>query len=252
MRLRRRPGRSLVLALALALAAGLCAPASASSGIEFEDTTAQRVKACTACHGDQGRAGPDGYYPRLAGKPAGYLYNQLLNFRDGRRHYGLMTHMVDLLSNAYLQEIAEHFASLDLPYPEPAAASSGVPQRLLERGRELALDGDADAGLPACVACHGQKLTGVQPRFPGLVGLPVDYLTAQLGAWKSGERKAQDPDCMATIRERLSDADAYAVVNWLARQPAPADAHPAPEGATKQPVAADLACGTAAAGKAQP
>jgi hypothetical protein len=26
----------------------------------------------------------DGYYPRIAGKPAGYLYNQLLNFRDGR------------------------------------------------------------------------------------------------------------------------------------------------------------------------
>ena len=51
---------------------------------------AERTAACTACHGTQGKAGPDGYYPRLAGKPAGYLYNQLRNFQEGRRHYTLM------------------------------------------------------------------------------------------------------------------------------------------------------------------
>ena len=75
----------------------LCSGAGAAP--RFEDSMAQRVLACTACHGDQGRAGPDGYYPRLAGKPAGYLHHQLLNFRDGRRHYGLMTRMVDPLSD---------------------------------------------------------------------------------------------------------------------------------------------------------
>src|SRR5688572_33338904 len=82
----------------------------------FEDTMAQRTLACTACHGKEGRAGPDGYYPRIAGKPAGYLYNQLLNFRDGRRHYGLMTGLLEPLSDAYLFQISQHFASLDLPY----------------------------------------------------------------------------------------------------------------------------------------
>jgi cytochrome c553 len=39
------------------------------------------VAACTLCHGKEGVAGTDGYYPRIAGKPAGYLYQQLLNFR---------------------------------------------------------------------------------------------------------------------------------------------------------------------------
>ena len=58
---------------------------------------AQRTLACTACHGKQGRAGPDGYYPRLAGKPAGYLYNQLLNFRDGRRRNAAMRYLVALI-----------------------------------------------------------------------------------------------------------------------------------------------------------
>ena len=50
------------------LAAG---PALAAA--PFEDSIAQRTMACTACHGPQGRAAPDGYYPRLAGKPVGYL-----------------------------------------------------------------------------------------------------------------------------------------------------------------------------------
>ena len=39
----------------------------AASPVRFEDTIAQRTLACTACHGEQGRAAPDGYYPRLAG-----------------------------------------------------------------------------------------------------------------------------------------------------------------------------------------
>ena len=58
----------------------------AMAAAPFEDTMAQRTLACTACHRPQGRAAADGYYPRLAGKPAGHLYNQLLNFWEKRRH----------------------------------------------------------------------------------------------------------------------------------------------------------------------
>src|SRR5665647_3209778 len=105
----------------------------AMAAAPFEDTIAQRALACTACHGLQGRAAPDGYYPRLAGKPAGYLYNQLLNFRDGRRHYGLMARLLDPLSDAYLLEIARHFASLDLPYPAPQPSTATVSE--LQRGQ---------------------------------------------------------------------------------------------------------------------
>jgi len=223
----------------------LAAVATTQDATAFEDSMAQRTAACTACHGEQGRAGPDGYYPRLAGKPAGYLYNQLLNFRDGRRHYGLMTRMVDLLSDDYLMEIAQYFASLQAPYPAPAAIGRPVAPQVLQRGRELAQRGDAPKNLPACAQCHGERLTGVQPRFPGLLGLPVDYLIAQLGGWKTGERRAHAPDCMAHIAQRLSDADAFAVVTWLASQPVPTDSAPAPAPAVEAPVAPDLTCGTA-------
>ncbi len=58
---------------------------SAALAAPPQDTLSQRVLACTACHGQEGRAAPDGYHPRIAGKPAQYLFNQLVNFREGRR-----------------------------------------------------------------------------------------------------------------------------------------------------------------------
>ena len=163
----------------------LCgAAAAAATPVVFQDNMAQRTLACTSCHGREGRAGPDGYYPRIAGKPAGYLYAQLLHFREGRRHYGLMAGLLETLSDDYLYEIARHFASQDLAYPPPQPAN--VPPEVLLRGQALAALGDSERRVPACASCHGKALTGVAPNVPGLLGLPRDYLNAQLGAWRTG------------------------------------------------------------------
>ncbi len=221
-----------IVSLLLAAAAGW------SQAAPFEDTMAQRTLACTACHGAQGRAGPDGYYPRIAGKPAGYLYHQLLHFREGRRHYGLMTRLLDPLSDAYLMEIAQHFASLEVPYPAPSPAR--LPPAMLERGRALALQGDATRRVPACAQCHGPQLTGVLPHTPGLLGLPRDYLNAQLGAWRSGERRAHAPDCMAQVARALDPEDLNAVTAWLASQPLPAN----PKAIARLPAPPTMACGS--------
>src|SRR5690606_13790757 len=59
-------------------------------------TMAARAAACTQCHGADGQAGPDGFYPRIAGKPAGYLYAQLLSFRDGGRSYEPMRDLLQI------------------------------------------------------------------------------------------------------------------------------------------------------------
>lgn len=190
-----------------------------------DDSIAVRVQACTACHGEQGRATSHGYFPRIAGKPAGYLYAQLLNFRDGRRNNALMSGLVQNLSDDYLREIAGHFAAIDLPYPPPQ--TTGAPPALLARGEQLVRRGEPARDLPACAACHGKALMGVDPAIPGLLGLPRDYVNAQLGQWRTGQRRALEPDCMAGIARRLSVEDIGAVSAWLSSQKLPADTRPA-------------------------
>ena len=220
-----------------------CWPQAWGQVKSFKDDMAERTRACTACHGDQGRAGPDGFYPRLAGKPAGYLFNQLKNFQEGKRHYNLMTRLVDPLSDAYLQEIAQHFANLKLPYPAPAMQSERVSEQVLKRGKELSLEGDSAKDVPACTACHGAKLTGVQAHVPGLLGLPLDYLNAQLGAWQTHQRKARQPDCMKEVVSRLPSEDLVAVATWLSTQNMPPDSAPASKIST--PLKASWQCGSA-------
>jgi len=217
-----RPRRVARAAAASLLVVALALVGRAAQAAPFENTTAQRMLACTGCHGREGRAASDGYYPRIAGKPAGYLFNQLRNFRDERRHYELMGGLLALLDDAYLREIADYFAALDLPYPAPPAPVE--PPSVLAAGEALVRRGDPARAIPACNDCHGVAMTGRAPFIPGLLGLPRDYLNAQLGAWQNGKRKAIAPDCMAQIAARLTPADIGAVSAWLAAQPVPAHA----------------------------
>jgi cytochrome c553 len=198
------------------------------------DTITQRAQACTPCHGKEGRAAIDGYYPRIAGKPAEYLFNQLLNFRDGRRFFPMMNYLADRQREDYLRELAGYFASQHLPYPPPLPAKVG--SAVLNRGRQLAVDGDRSLDIPACSACHGKNLMGAMPAVPGLLGVSQYYLDAQLAAWKNSTRHAKPPDCMAQIAERLSSADLGSVTAWLAAQAVPDGALPEEQPATSPPI----------------
>lgn len=223
---------STVCLLTLSLLAGVAAAQTASdTGMK------DRVAACTACHGEHGIQLEDGYVPRIHGKPAGYLYNQLVNYQAYRRRNASMNHMVGHLSHAYLYEIAQYFATQHPPYPPAAPEPSPA---LARRGEQLVREGDPEAGVPACAACHGERLTGVQPNTPGLVGLPRQYIMAQLGAWQVGTRHAAAPDCMARIAARLDGNDLEAVAAWLAARPVPANTRPASEPIAEPP----LECGS--------
>lgn len=228
------PSTPLAALLAASSVVGACLPACAQEQ-PLEDTIARRALACTACHGKEGRATSEGFFPRIAGKPSGYLYNQLINFREGRRQYPLMTYMVAHLSDDYLKELAQYFSALHPPYPPPQATDASP--AMLERGRTLVMRGDASKNIPACSACHGRQLTGMLPTIPSLVGLPRDYLNSQFGAWKTGARRAAAPDCMAQISRQLAPEDIGAVSAWLASQPIPADMTPAAAGSLKLPIA---------------
>ena len=198
----------------------------------------QRVRPCIACHGQDGRATADGYYPRIAGKPATYLLNEMNNFRTGRRVFPQMVYFMQEREDRDLAEIAAYFASQRLPYPAPEPPK--VASQSLERGRRLVFEGNAALHVPPCRSCHGSRLLGVSPAVPSLMGLSADYLQAQLGGWRSGVRKAQPPDCMATVARRLRPEDIGAAAAWLASQAVPAD--PAPDNAFATPPAID--CGS--------
>jgi cytochrome c553 len=202
------------------------------------DSIEARVQGCVTCHGQSGQGTSNGYFPRIAGKPAGYLYNQLVAFRDGVRRYTPMNYLVAYLPDPYLREIADYFARQRPPFAarEPATADAAT----VERGRKLATGGDASRQVPACMACHGTGLTGMEPGIPGLVGLRAAYIAAQLTRWRVGERRAAEPDCMKRIASRLTESDVAAVSAWLATQPPPRDPSPEQRDIVRMP----LACGS--------
>jgi cytochrome c553 len=220
--------------IGLGLAALFASAAHADDTGKIPDTLKQRIAACTSCHGEQGEGGNNGFFPRLAGKPEGYLLRQMQDFRNGLRHYPVMEYTVRPLTDEYMQEIAGYFATQEVPYQVHKPAK--IAAALMTRGEQLVTKGDPARNVPACSSCHGERLTGVQPDIPGLVGLPYDYISAQLGSWRTHTRSTAAPDCMATITGRLSDSDISAVSAWLSSREIPADPHPQAAGSVTLPM----------------
>ena len=227
------------LVLATMLVSGaLRAQNDAVPAFKDVDSIEARVQGCVTCHGQSGQGTSNGYFPRIAGKPAGYLYNQLVAFRDGTRRYPPMNYLVAYLPDSYLREIAEHFAKQRPPFAAKETASADA--ATLARGQALVTAGDPQRGVPACAACHGAGLTGMEPGIPGLVGLRPTYIVAQLTRWRVGERHAAEPDCMKRIATRLADTDITAVAAWLSQQAAPRDPSPESSNLVRMP----FACGS--------
>src|SRR6187431_329548 len=102
--------RSYIAICAMATLSAAGAQDAAIAAFKTVDSMEARVQGCATCHGQRGQGTSDEYFPRLAGKPATYLYNQLLAFREGKRVYPPMNYLVAYLPDAYLKDIAEHFA----------------------------------------------------------------------------------------------------------------------------------------------
>lgn len=219
---------------------------AAAFGLAVTQATAQtdlgeRLAACAACHGEHGEGvrGSE-YYPHLAGKPAGYLFEQLKGFRDGRRANAQMTWLVQFADDRYLLDIANYYASLP---PRTRAADTGAAVLTDERreiAKTLVQNGDTAHGVPACSECHGKNLSGLDPGVPALIGLPADYVMAQFGSWREGIRRGAPPDCMHDVAERVTPDDIRAVAVWLSQQSNPDGQRPATAGTFVPP----KACGS--------
>ena len=233
------PNRFLSSLAVLCLLA--CAPAFAA------DDLGERLAACAACHGAHGE-GVQGaeYYPHLAGKPAGYLFEQLKGFREGRRINTQMTWLVQFADDAYLQAIADYYAALP---PRTRAADTGAGDLTAERratAENLVRHGDPARGVPACSECHGSALTGLEPGVPALVGLPAEYVVAQFGNWRNGIRRGAPPDCMHDVADHIAPEDIRAIAVWLSQQSNADGQRPASAGSFVPP----KACGSLPHGEA--
>ncbi|MCI0548290.1 MAG: c-type cytochrome [Candidatus Rokubacteria bacterium] len=81
------------------------------------DRGRQLSGACVACHVNAGQADPARLIPRLAGQPPGYLYQQMVLFKDDRRNPGdaaiqAVKAAIKPLSDAQLRDLAAYFASV--------------------------------------------------------------------------------------------------------------------------------------------
>lgn len=229
----------------LLLVAGTGAPAVAQPS----DGLGERLAACAACHGKsgEGMAGSE-YYPHLAGKPARYLFKQLRAFREGSRPYAQMRWLLRNMDDAYLEQIAAYFAAMPPRTRAPGTVATALPAATTGRALQLVSEGDATQGVPACAACHGDNLAGLEPGIPALVGLPEEYIVAQFGGWISGVRQAEQPDCMAQIARKLDPRDIRAVAAWLAQQDSAEPHRPAAAGSFVPP----QACGGMPVREVQP
>jgi cytochrome c553 len=227
----------------------LAAAARAAPSPTAPDTLAARAQGCATCHGPQGEGTADLNFPRIAGKPAGYLASQLKNFRDGQRSYPPMNYLVAYLHDDYLDEMAGYFAAQPVRQRaaiEPAATVAAMPGAAGHArsagagnlaGHDLVTHGDPAHGIPACSQCHGVRLTGLEPGIPGLIGLNSRYIAAQLVSWRVGTRHATSPDCMSVVAARLSETQIREVSGWLAAQPPVDPTTAAPAGSWQTPIA---------------
>ncbi|MCC2656556.1 MAG: cytochrome c4 [Panacagrimonas sp.] len=168
-----------------------------------------KAGACAACHGPAGNSAMPAW-PKLAGQGAPYTYAQLKAFKEGKRANPIMQAQAAPLSDQDMQDLAAYFAA------QPAAP--GVASKdAVAVAEKLYRAGNAESGVPACAACHGPTGAGNPAAgYPRVGGQHADYNTAQLTAYRKGERKAgANGQIMSEVAAKLTDEEIAALASYL-------------------------------------
>ena len=158
---------------------------------------------CAACHGADGNS-VQGIWPNLAAQNPSYIVTQLKAFKAGTRQNAMMSPMAAPLAEGDMQEIADYFGAQTLNV-KPLAADAA---EAAAAGQKLYRGGDAERGIPACMACHGPDGAGNPASgYPALHGQHPEYTTSQLQNYRAGTRQTDPQSMMRTIAKRLTDDD---------------------------------------------
>ena len=136
----------------LAISAVAIAQTPAASG-----DVAAKAQVCAECHGENGNS-TDPQYPVLAGQNARYIYLQLKDFKEGRRHDPQMDPMAAPLSRDDMLALADHFAK-----QKPAPAGFKADPAKVAAGKKK-----SDEVL--CPMCHLGEFAGHRVSHEGCQG----------------------------------------------------------------------------------
>jgi cytochrome c553 len=163
---------------------------------------------CAACHSIDGNS-VNPIWPKLAGQHAEYLIKQLQDFKEGKRVNAQMAPMVASLSEQDITDISAYFASNKI---KPGSAKP----ELIESGQRIYRAGDTQAGVPACMACHGPAGAGNPGAlYPSVAGQHAAYTALQLKTFKSEERNNDANSVMRTIAGSMTNAQIEAVSEYI-------------------------------------
>ncbi len=185
---------------------------------------AQLAGACAACHGLDGNADIDPtLYPRIAGQSERYVARQLALFKSGERLSPLMQPFALPLSAQDMRDLGAHYAQQTggAGIADDAVVEAGPHEgmKFFEIGQTLFRSGDAERGLPACMACHGPAGNGNPgPAYPHVAGQQAWYSSARLYAYREGETIEADThlfDVMASVAKSLTDEEIEALASYM-------------------------------------
>lgn len=178
---------------------------------EHGDAEAGKAKAvpCAACHGADGNSA-NPIWPKIAGQHASYLEAQLHAFKSGARQNALMAGQVAGLSDKDMQNLAAYYATLE--------QTGGVANPdLVPVGEALYRGGNAESGVPACLACHGPSgLGNAGAAYPRVSGQHAEYTASSLKAYRDGSRAGTaNAKMMSQVAAKLTDAEIDALASYI-------------------------------------
>lgn len=189
----------MVLVSTQALAVGDPAAGQAKSAI------------CAACHGVDGNS-MVATWPKLAGQHEQYLARQIRLIKAGARPVPEMAGIVPGLSEQDIDDLAAFYAS--------KTNNGGVAdESLVELGQRVYRAGNAENGVPACMACHGPAGEGNPlSGYPALAGQHAVYTAKLLNRFRDGENwgeKDASSQVMNGVAARLTVEEIEAVASYI-------------------------------------
>lgn len=166
---------------------------------------------CTMCHGAQGMSVSNA--PNLAGQYPEVVIKQLRDYQTGHRQNPVMEALARALSERDITDLAAYYASLPKARTAPTTYDETLPA--------LVRVGDPLRNIAPCISCHG----GVDQKLgtPWIEGMPKDYLSAQLRAFRAGTRHNDSQAQMRNMVRTITDAEIEEVATFYARKAAAAE-----------------------------